>query len=118
MVEQKQLGYIKHEDFDRGLKASYKLGVLDGRDDIRNQLRDMQKQLKNMLVSNKHLYQLLHEAHKEELSIKITPCLARNIIKTLKDINNNQYYQLRRKYRLVMGVNGGENVKEEVNSAN
>ena len=97
----KQPAAIEYEDFDRGIRASHLLGVLEGRADMQTQMQDMQKQLKNMLTTNRNLHRLLQEEYKS--LIRISPRFARGILDTLKKVNCSQYEQLRRKYEAVTG---------------
>ena len=95
---------IKYEDFDQAVKAAYKLGVLEGQSDIRNQIEDMRQQLGNMLKTNKHLFQLINQEHRKEHGIKLSPCFTRSLIKTLINLGQrSRGYELIKKYAEATG---------------
>ena len=96
---------IKYEDFDQGIKAAYRIGILDGRSDMQNQMEEIRIQLTNMLETNKHLFQLAELEHVEDKAIKISPCFTRTLLRILKEMDNpSPYKQLREKYEITTGI--------------
>ena len=95
---------ISFEELDQAVKASYKLGVLAGQDDIRNQLQDMRQQLQNMLKTNKELFRDAMAEHKQHHYITISPIFAKGLLIILKKVQERgSYKQLKYKYENATG---------------
>ena len=95
---------ITYDDLDQAVKASYELGLIDGRVEKKNQLEKLRMQLKNMLISNKQMIKLLLEEHRQDKWIKISPCIMRNIIYIVYAMKDyNLFHNLKTKYEKATG---------------
>jgi len=96
---------ISYEDFDKAVKASYKLGLLDGRAENQKELNDIRLQLSNMLTTNKQLFKPMLDEHNNEVKdIKISPSLLRATLNALFTLNQvHPYFYLKRKYEAKTG---------------
>ena len=94
---------MKIEDFDNGVKAAYKLGIMEGQADIRGQLEDMRGQLERMLKTNKNLHEIMSQ--KQGGEITLSSRFARNIINSLRAGKFYDHYsQLKKKYEAATGI--------------
>jgi hypothetical protein len=71
---------MSYEDYDQGVKASYKLGVLHGQADKQAQADAMAVDLGNMLKTNKELFSMITPG---DTKIRIAPGDAGRMIKAL-----------------------------------
>ncbi len=101
---------ISYEDFNQAVKAAYKLGKMEGEDNVRTQLLEARKLLKDMAVTNKEQWKLLNEEHKtERVRIGLMPREVRNILEILRKStkgctpNRQHYGRLKKKYEAATG---------------
>ena len=88
---------IKYEDLDQAVKASYSLGIMEGEDNVRNQLLEARWLLVNMLKTNKHLFQLINT--REEKNITISPVFTKGVLKVLRSAgDSSRFLRLKSKY--------------------
>ena len=111
---------ITFDDLDRAVKAAYKLGLLDGRADVRGQLDDLRQQLANMLKTNKELLRPMLREYKQLDYIKLSPALVKGLLKILAvPPKTKRYFDLKRKYEEATGEefsgqDGRRNVNEKI----
>ena len=93
---------VSYENYVSGIEASYQLGVMDGQAETQPaELRDLRRQLANMLISNKELLRLL-----QRQDIFITIKSAEQAITALRQTGNWHYaYKIEREYKNITGQN-------------
>jgi len=100
---------IKYEDYKQATDAAYKLGLLEGRAEVQNQMDGIQIQLANMFKTNKHLFRLLNEEYKKEKRvIRLSVTFVKHLLVIIGKEKKGRplYYQcgiLKKKYESATG---------------
>ena len=95
---------ITSGNLDQGIKAAYKLGLMDGEASIRVQLAETRQLLKNMLTTHTELHRLLMEEKREQTGVFFSAAVVRGILGVLKAAKSDRFNRLKKKYENQTGL--------------